>query len=57
MGSEALAALVASLKDAGVMALHLEIAPDNAKAERIYQRIGFKRRPYNLMTWRASRPI
>ena len=53
MGGEALVALIATLRDAGVQALHLEVAADNGRASRLYTRAGFRRRPYNLMTWTA----
>lgn len=53
MGGEALHALIATLREAGVKALHLEVATDNARAARLYTRSGFRRRPYNLMTWTA----
>lgn len=49
MGSEALAALQKALGEAGVKALHLEVA--NEGASRIYRRAGFKSRPHPLMTW------
>ncbi len=49
MGSEALAALIPALEEAGVKALHLEVADGNP-AERIYKRAGFKRRAFTLMT-------
>lgn len=49
MGSEALAALIPALENAGVKALHLEVAEGNP-AERIYKRAGFKRRSFTLMT-------
>lgn len=48
MGSEAVAALQAALSDAGVKALHLEAL---GTATRIYERAGFQRRAYPLMTW------
>ncbi|MBT8458888.1 MAG: GNAT family N-acetyltransferase [Boseongicola sp.] len=51
MGSEAVATLKKSLKDAGLMALHLEVSPQNTRAEELYGRLGFARRPFNLMTW------
>ena len=53
MGSEVLAALLKTLREAGVKALHLEIAANNDNANRIYRRAGFAPRPYNLMTWTA----
>lgn len=56
MGSEALSAAMSSLKEAGLVALHLEVAEDNP-AERIYRRLGFRRRPFRLMTWQPGRPI
>lgn len=49
MGSDALAALIPALEEAGVKALHLEVETGNA-AERIYKRAGFKRRSLSLMT-------
>ena len=52
MGSEALHILLETLKEAGLCALHLEMADGNP-AERIYRRAGFRRRPYALLTWQA----
>ena len=52
MGTEALNALLAALKAAGIRALHLEIAEGNP-AERMYRRAGFRRREFSLMTWIA----
>ena len=53
MGSEAVSTLIKSLKAAGLMALHLEITQQNTRAEKMYGRLGFARRPHNLMTWTA----
>jgi ribosomal protein S18 acetylase RimI-like enzyme len=49
--------LLKSLKSAGLMALHLEVGRENARAEKMYGRLGFERRPFNLMTWTAQSPI
>ncbi|MEM9972020.1 MAG: GNAT family N-acetyltransferase [Pseudomonadota bacterium] len=54
MGGEALGALVATLKEAGVKAHHLEVAAENTRASRLYTRVGFRKRPFGLMTWRAD---
>lgn len=53
MGSEALQALKKALEGAGVVALSLELAHGNDKAERLYKRAGFRVRDYRYMTWRA----
>lgn len=53
MGSEAVATLIKSLKGAGLRALHLEVSPGNTRAQSLYGRLGFERRPFNLMTWTA----
>lgn len=53
MGFEALTALQKALVAAGLNALSLEVAPDNAKAQRLYQRAGFRLRGHQLMTWRG----
>lgn len=50
MATEALAALIPSLEAAGVRAMHLEVAPANEGARRIYARAGFEERPFGLMT-------
>jgi ribosomal protein S18 acetylase RimI-like enzyme len=50
MATEALGALIPSLEAAGVRALHLEIAPQNEGARRIYARAGFEDRPFGLMS-------
>lgn len=49
MGGEALSELIKSLDAADVKALHLEMAEGNA-AERLYHRLGFRRRSYALLT-------
>ena len=54
MGSEALAQLIPQLAAAGLMALHLEVSPDNTRAQKLYARRGFKmRNGYRLMSWTA----
>jgi len=54
MGTEVLSALMPQLAAAGLKALHLEVAQDNASAEKLYGKRGFKRRDrHNLMTWLA----
>lgn len=51
MGSEVLASLLPALAEHGVKALHLEVSPSNARAQKIYARAGFQARDgYNLMT-------
>jgi len=51
MGGEVLRALMPALADYGVKALHLELARDNAKARRLYCRLGFEaREKHHLMT-------
>lgn len=51
MGSEVLAKLMPALGQHGVKALHLEVNPGNARAQRIYTRAGFRLRDgYHLMT-------
>lgn len=53
MGSGALAQLSAVLGRHGVKALHLEVGPENAAAQEIYRREGFRlRQDYHLMTKR-----
>lgn len=54
MGSEALRALVASLSDNGLRALHLEVSLGNERARRFYGKLGFEARDrYHLMSWTA----
>lgn len=54
MGSEVLAALLPELAQAGLVGLSLEMAPDNVRARKLYERRGFRLRDgFNLMTWRA----
>lgn len=53
MGGEALVALQKALRPAGVVALSLEVARTNAKAQRLYGRAGFEPRDYQFMTWTA----
>ncbi|MDJ1007495.1 MAG: GNAT family N-acetyltransferase [Paracoccaceae bacterium] len=55
MGTEVLSALIGELERGGLKALHLEVAPDNDRAARIYRRLGFRPRDgYRLMTWRSG---
>lgn len=52
MGSDALSALLPQLREAGMVALHLEVARGNDRAAALYARHGFRRRDkYQLMTW------
>lgn len=54
MGTEVLVALLPQLAGAGLRAVHLEVAADDARTARLYERRGFRRRSgYNLMSWRA----
>lgn len=51
IASEVLLTLPRALADAGLKALHLEVAPDNDVAKRLYTRAGFQIRDgYHLMT-------
>lgn len=51
IAGEVLLALPRALAGAGVKALHLEVAADNAAAQRLYSRSGFAlRHGYHLMT-------
>ncbi|MCR8723691.1 GNAT family N-acetyltransferase [Frigidibacter sp. ROC022] len=53
MGAQALDALATELAARGVVALHLEVAGDDAKAQSFYARRGFARRDnHTLMTRR-----
>lgn len=57
MGAEVLSALIPQLAGAGLKALHLEVATDNTRAQKLYAKRGFKLRDrYNLMTWLADAP-
>ena len=49
MGGEALSELLKALDQAGLKALHLEVAPENT-ANRLYRRLGFQERRFGLMT-------
>jgi len=54
MGTEVLATILPELARAGLMALHLEVAPDNTRARKLYEARGFRlRERYRLMTWRV----
>ena len=35
--------------------VHLEVADDNPRAERLYASAGFRRRDFRLMTWLAAK--
>ena len=51
IATEVLLALPRALADAGVKALHLEVGTENAVAQRLYGRAGFRlREGYHLMT-------
>lgn len=53
MGTEVLTSLLPALGEHGVKALHLEVSPKNADAQRVYARAGFHLRDgYCLMTKR-----
>ena len=54
IATEALIALIPELEAAGVRAVHLEVATDNARAAKLYGKLGFRLRDgYHLMTRRA----
>ncbi len=54
MGTEVLIALLPQLARAGLRAVHLEARTEDARAARLYERRGFRRRgDTSLMTWRA----
>ncbi len=51
IATETLNALAQALGEAGVTALHLEVDRENAKAQRVYTKVGFKTRErYVLMS-------
>ena len=51
VASEVLSSLPRALAGAGLKALHLEVASENTRAQRLYARAGFKLRDgYHLMT-------
>ena len=52
MGTDSIQRLQKALREAGVKALHLEMA-EGSQAERLYRRAGFRRRAFPLLTWRA----
>ncbi|MBM7066728.1 N-acetyltransferase [Actibacterium sp. 188UL27-1] len=55
MATEALAALLPSLAEAGVKALHLEVKRDRPEAQGLYKRLRFEpRADYHLMTRRLT---
>ena len=53
MGFEALTALQKALRNAGVVALSLEVSATNTTAQRLYARTGFQARGFHLMTWQS----
>lgn len=51
IATEVLLALPKALAEAGMKAIHLEVAADNATAQSLYERTGFRTRDgYRLMT-------
>ena len=53
MGGEVLRAIMPSLAEHGVKALHLEVGHENENAKRLYTRLGFEaREKHHLMTRR-----
>lgn len=55
MGSEVLTALLPQLAQAGMTGLHLEVSPDNARAQKLYAAHGFNKRDgFHLMSWRPE---
>lgn len=56
MGATALLSLMRALAGHGLRALHLEAGEANARAQRLYERLGFRRREgYALMTARTDK--
>lgn len=54
MGSETLSALVPQLRDAGLVALHLDVTQKSEAAARLFKRMGFRLRDdLNRMSWTA----
>lgn len=57
MGGEILNALTRHLAETGLKALHLEVARENIRARKFYEKQRFIARDrYSLMTWLADRP-
>lgn len=57
LGRMALARVQEAMRAQGIVALHLEVQRDNARARRLYRRSGFRARDrYHLMTWSAAAP-
>ncbi|MGR3711804.1 MAG: GNAT family N-acetyltransferase [Shimia sp.] len=55
MATEALISLPKALESAGICAVHLEVDKDDAKAHKLYEKVGFRTRDrYFLMTRRLS---
>jgi len=53
MGTEVLSMLLPQLSQAGLVAMSLTVAPQNAQAQRLYERAGFRLRDgLALMRWR-----
>ncbi len=53
IGTEILAALPNALAKAGMKAIHLEVAEDNPRARKLYEKLGFRAREgYGLMSRR-----
>ena len=50
VGRQLLGAVEAMCRDVGVRAVHLEVGHDNARALRLYERLGYQAHPRHLMT-------
>lgn len=53
IAAEVLHALPKALAGAGLRALHLEVAKDNERVQRLYARAGFEPRPHYLLMTRT----
>ena len=53
-GTRMIEMALAAAEEAGVVAVHLEVAPENEGAESLYARLGFEMRRYRLMIWRGG---
>jgi len=55
IGTQTLQFVEAECRQLGIHALHLEVMADNAKARRLYQKLGYRSRPSTFLhKWLAS---
>ena len=50
IGTQAMQTMIETCRTNGIQAIHLEVSPDNESAVAYYQKCGFERRNFSLMS-------